>query len=56
MEGKSRHVAGECWCDIVHSVPGAAALNGDPDPEHQYDNIILRTTGQEDPLVQEPKS
>ncbi len=50
-----KHNAGKCWCGIIHSIPGAAKLNGNPGPERKYDAMIQRATGQEDPLVQEPK-
>jgi hypothetical protein len=48
-----KHNAGRCEaCSVSHSVPEALRLNGD---EPQYGNMIRRTEGQEDPLVQEPK-
>jgi hypothetical protein len=45
------HEAGECWCGLVHTVPGAARLNG----IGNYSDMIRRTAGESDPLVKEPK-
>jgi len=46
------HQAGECWCGLKHTVPGAARLNGEPN----YDDMIRRTPGGPDPLVKEPRN
>jgi hypothetical protein len=45
------HIAGECWCGLNHTVPGAARLNG----EANYSDMIRRTTDGPDPLVKEPR-
>lgn len=52
MKGEPPHHAGNCWCNITHTVAGTRELNGE---EPEYSAMIQRTTGQEDPLVQEPK-
>lgn len=51
---KGKHHAGTCrWCGITHSVPESARLNEAALPT--YDDMIKRTEGGPDPLVQEPK-
>ncbi len=48
-----KHNAGNCEaCAVSHSVPEANRLNG---VGQEYGAMIQRVTGQEDPLVQEPK-
>lgn len=55
MTEEQKHTAGDCWCGMIHTVRGAEELNGDTPPVTEYEAMIRRTSGQEDPLVQEPK-
>lgn len=55
------HHAGACHCSLIHSVPEANRLNALSKLDDAIEAtgqiaMIRRTEGQEDPLVQEPKS